>query len=270
MSFRPNSSWEKSTNVARAMLPQKLRVPSRRARVRSTRWWYSQRRPSPMSARIERRGAGWPSRPRRGGGRKEPTSVAMRAAETKNEAASAQNGSDSVAANRSPPTGGPTKLLADDLGGVLAAVGQLQQRRRHDRRQHRLGGVVEQRLGHAEGEGHQVQRPDLGRAGGGGDGDDADQHAARHVRPHHQRPPVGAVDDGPGDEGEEQPRQAGRRGQAGHQPGVAGQRGGQQRQGGEVDAVAEVGDGAGGPQPPVGRAQAGRLGGRVLAQASPS
>src|SRR3954468_17048589 len=100
----------------------------------------------------------------------------------KKDAASAQNGRDSVAANSRPPTGGPTKLLPTSSaaywwplgvsrncggavgGGVLAAVGRLQQRRRHDRRQHRLGGVVEQGLGDTQSEGHEVERPDAGRA----------------------------------------------------------------------------------------------------------
>ena len=159
-----------------------------------------------------------------------------------------------VAANRMPAHGRPDEAVADrPRPSVLPAVRHLQQvRRRHDRRQQRLGRVVEQRLVDAEQEGHDVEAPDAGRAGRRRDGDDRAQRTPDQIHRHHEHAPIDPVDDGAGGEGEHEPGKPRRRRQPGDQTGVAGQRGGQERQGGLVDAVAQVRDRAGCPEAPVG------------------
>jgi hypothetical protein len=140
------------------------------------------------------------------------------------------------------------QLVGHHLHTHEAAVGPGQPVLRHDGGEDRDGRVVEQGLGGAEGEEHRVQQRQGGGVGEHGHPEQADGDAAGGVDPHHQQAAVQPVDQRPADQREQQPGKPLGDGEAGDQPRVAGQAGGQQRPGDQGDAVAQVGHGAGCPQ----------------------
>jgi hypothetical protein len=163
-----------------------------------------------------------------------------------------------------PAQGRGDQLVGHHLGAKQAAVGPGQPVLGHHGGQDRDGRVVEQGLGRAEGEEDRVQQGQGGGVGEHGHPEQADGDTAGGVDPDHQPAAVQPVDQGPADQREQQPGEPLGDGQAGDQPRVAGQGGGQQRPGDQGDAVAQVGDGVGRPQsgevgPEAARAQVGSL-----------
>ena len=145
------------------------------------------------------------------------------------------------------------QLLADGEGGDQLAVGPGQAPRlaAGHGHHHGLGGVLEQGLAGPDQEPGHGQQRDAGPAGEHGHGQGPDDQRPGGVDGPHDPAPVQAVDQRPCGQGEQQPGQPAGEGDHRHGQRVAGQGGGQQRQGGQVHAVAEVGDGRGRPQPAV-------------------
>ena len=145
--------------------------------------------------------------------------------------------------------------VAHALGGREQAVAPLELTPGHDSGKHRPGGAVVDGLGTPEQERDGVQDRQRGVAGDHGDGEYADHHAAERVGAGHRRTTVHPVHQRARRKGEQQPGQERERAEDRDRHRVAGQRRGEQRQGGLEDPVGEVRGAARGEQPPERRAQ---------------
>lgn len=145
------------------------------------------------------------------------------------------------------------QMLPDGPGAVQLAVGALQSVgvAGDQRRDERLGGVVEQCLDAPQ------QEPDGGQQRDGRPArqhrhtQDRDQGEAAPVDAPHHPAPIPAVDQRTADQPEQQPGQPAGKGDQRDRQRVATERGRQQRQGGQNHPITGRGDSHGGPQPVV-------------------
>ena len=99
------------------------------------------------------------------------------------------------------------ELVHGQLDRIQPAVGPAELLVGHEHRHDRLGRGVEQRLADAQGEGDDVEHPELGGVEDDEHGDRADQHGSRSAHERHGPAPVETVGQGAGLQGEQQPRQ---------------------------------------------------------------
>ena len=101
------------------------------------------------------------------------------------------------------------ELVRRELHGVEAPVGPGEAVGIvDDAGHHRLGGGVEQRLAHAEGEGDQIEDPELLPALGDDHAEETDEQRPGDRHQEHRPAPVEPVGERAGREGEEQPGKA--------------------------------------------------------------